>query len=143
MPDTNIPSASIKSHVVDMFYAALPTLPHAGAADSEPQADEGLAIDPELGAGIDGPLSRLYHGREEIEVTMRQPNGGRRTYQVRSLRHDYRGEEGPDRPASFVAGVLRVAQFGAVTRMTVTIPPRPRMSACPTAPRTRRHEPAR
>jgi len=113
MLDTDNPTASTRSHVVDMFHAALPTLPRgsaAGTADSEPQADEGLAIDPELGARIAGLLSRLYHGGEEIAVAMRQPKGGCRTYRVRSLRHDYRGKEGPDRPASFVASVLRVAQ---------------------------------
>jgi hypothetical protein len=125
MTDTDFPTVSSRPLVTDMFYAALPTLPcgsgATGTADSELQADEGLAIDPELGSRIATLLSRLYHGGEGIEITQRQRNGGRRTYQVRCLRHEYRGEEGPHRPASFVESVLRVAQFGAATRMTVTL----------------------
>ena len=55
-----------------------------------------------------------YHGGEEMTVTMKQPNGGERTYQVRTYRirrlhHGYRGEEDPHRPAAFMASVLCVA----------------------------------
>ncbi len=54
-------------------------------------------------------------------MTKKQPNGGKRTNRIRSLRHEMRGEEGPHRPATFMVSVLRVAQFGAATRMTVTL----------------------
>lgn len=121
MANADHPTASSRPHVIDMFHAALPTLPRSGAGHSEPQADADLAIDPKLGSQIASLLSRLYFGREEIPVTKKQPNGGKRTYQVRSLRHDYRGDEGPHRPATFVVSVLRVAGFGATTRMTVTL----------------------
>ena len=127
MPDTGFPTASSRPLVTDMLYAALPTLPcgsgAAGTADSKPQADEGLAIDPELGARIAALLSRLFFGREEIAVTKGQPNGGRRTYLVRCLHHEYRGEERPDRPASSLLSILRVAaqSGGAATRMTVKL----------------------
>src|SRR3712207_3451904 len=115
------PILSSRPHVVDMSYASLATLPRSGAGDPGPWADEGLAIDPELGSRIAGLLSRLYHGGDELPVSKRQRNGGRRVYQVRCLRHEYRGEEGPHRPASFVKSVLNVAQLGAATRMTVTL----------------------
>ncbi len=121
MANADHPTASSRPHVIDMFHAALTTLPRGGAGDSEPQTDADLAIDPELGSRIASLLGRLYHGGEEISVTKKQPKGGKRTYGVRSLRHEYRGEEGPHRPAKFVVSVLRVAQFGAATRMTVTL----------------------
>ncbi len=124
MTASGYPTASSRSLVIDMLYAALPTLPCGGAGDPGPQADEGLAIDPELGSRIASLLSRVYHGGDELQVSKELPNGGRRDYQVRCLLHEYRGEEGPDRPASFVKSVLRVAHFGhsgAATRMTVTL----------------------
>jgi hypothetical protein len=122
MPDTGFPTASSRPLVTDMLYAALPTLPCGGTGDPGPQADEGLAIDPELGSRINSLLGRLFFGHEEKAVVMKQPNGGRRDYQVSSLRHECRGEERPDRPASFVLSVLRVAQFGgSATRMTVRL----------------------
>ena len=46
MIDTDHPTASSRPYVTDMFYAALPTLPHGGAGGPEPQAYEALAIDP-------------------------------------------------------------------------------------------------
>ena len=121
MTDADHPTASSRPHVTDMFHAALPTLPHDGTGNSEPQADADLAIDPKLGSRIGSLLSRLYRGGEELAVTKKQRNGGKRTYRIRSLRHEYRGDEGPDRPATFMVSVLRVAQFGAATRMTVTL----------------------
>ncbi len=121
MANAEQPTASSHPHVIDMFHAALTTLPRSGAGNSEPQADADLAIDPELGSRIASLLSRLYFDRQEISVTKKQPRGGKRTYQVRSLRHEYRGDEGPHRPAKFVVSVLRIAQFGAATRMTVTL----------------------
>ena len=77
----------------------------------------------ELGSRIATLLSRLFFGREEIAVTTKQrSNGARRVYQVRSLHHQYRGEEGLHRPASFVESVLRIAQSGgAATLMTVRL----------------------
>jgi hypothetical protein len=114
MTDTDHPTTSSRPHVIDMFHAALTTLPHGGAGSSEPQADADLAIDPKLGSRIASLLGRLYHGGEELAVTKKQPNGGRRTYQIRTYRirrlhHGYRGDEGPHRPAAFMASVLRVA----------------------------------
>ena len=79
MTDADHPTASSRPHVIDMFYAALTTLPHGGAGGPEPQADEALAIDPKLGSRIGKLLSRLYHGGEELAVTKKQPNGGKRT----------------------------------------------------------------
>ena len=84
MTDTDHPTASSRPHVTDMFHAALTTLPHGGAGNSEPQADADLAIDPKLGSRIGSLLSRLYRGGEELAVTMKQPNGGERTYQIRT-----------------------------------------------------------
>ena len=121
MADADHPTASSRPHVVDMFHAAVPTLPRSGANNSEPQADADLAIDPALGSRIASLLSRLYFDRQEIVITQKQPNGGKRTYGVRCLRHEYHGDEGLHRPAKFVASVLRVAGFGAATRMTVTL----------------------
>jgi hypothetical protein len=121
MTNADQPTASSRPHVTDMFHAGLATLPRDGAGNSEPQAAEALAINPELGSRIASLLSRLYHNGEEVTATKKQPNGGKRTYQVRCLRHEYRGEEGPHRPASFFACILRVAGFGAATRMTVTL----------------------
>ena len=114
MTDADHPTASSRPHVTDMFYAALTTPPRGGAGGPEPQADEALAIDPKLGSRIGKLLSHLYHGGEELAVTKKQPNGGRRTYQIRTYRirrlhHGYRGEEGPHRPAAFMASVLCVA----------------------------------
>ena len=114
MTDTDHPTASSRPHVIDMFHAALTTLPHGGAGSSEPQADADLAIDPKLGSRIGNLLSRLYHDGEELAVTKKQTNGGRRTYQIRTYRirrqhHGYRGEEDPHRPAAFMASVLCVA----------------------------------
>jgi hypothetical protein len=65
-------------------------------------------------ARIASLLGRLYHDGEELAVTKKQTNGGERTYQIRTyrirrLRHGYRGEEGPHRPAAFFVSVLRVA----------------------------------
>ncbi len=59
-------------------------------------------------------LGRIYHYGEELAVTKKQPNGGERTYRLctyrsRRLHHGYRGEEGPHRPAAFMASVLCVA----------------------------------
>jgi hypothetical protein len=65
MLDTGFPTASSRPLVTDMLYAALPTLPCGGTGDPGPRADEGLAIDPELGARIASLLSRLFFGREE------------------------------------------------------------------------------
>jgi hypothetical protein len=65
MTDIDHPTASSRPHVIDMFHAALPTLPRGGAGNSEPQADADLAIDPKLGSRIGNLLSRLYHGGEE------------------------------------------------------------------------------
>lgn len=121
MADADHPTASSRPHVIDMFHAALPTMPCGGAGNSEPQADADLAIDPELGSRIASLLSRLYHNGEEVTVTKKQPNGGKRTYQVRCLRHEYRGDADLHRPATFMVSVLRVAGFGAATRMTVTL----------------------
>ena len=114
MANSDHPTASSRPHVIDMFHAALPTLPHGGAGNSEPQADADLAIDPKLGSRIASLLGRLYHGGEELAVTKKQPNGGERTYQIctyriRRLHHGYRGEEGLRRPAAFMASVLCVA----------------------------------
>ncbi len=58
MTDADHPTASSRPHVVDMFHAALPTLPRGGAGNSEPQADADLAIDPTLGSRIASLLSR-------------------------------------------------------------------------------------
>src|SRR5919199_686862 len=118
MPDTNYPTASSRPHVTDMYYAALPTLPYGSPGA---QADEALTIDPELGARIASLLSRLYHNREDVTVTKKQPGGGKRSYQVHCKSQDFHGEEGPDRPATFMVSVLHIAQFGAATRMTVTL----------------------
>jgi hypothetical protein len=79
MTDTDHPTASSRPHVVVMFRTALPTLPRGGAGGPEPQADEALAIDPELGSRIASLLGRLYHDGEELTVTKKQPNGGKRT----------------------------------------------------------------
>jgi len=113
MTDADHPTASSRPHVIHIIYAALTTLPHGGAGGPEPQADKALAIDPKLGSRIASLLSRLYHGGEELTVTMKQPNGGERTYQVRAYRirrlhHGYRGEEGAHRPAAFMTSVLCV-----------------------------------
>ena len=121
MTDAGHPTASSRPHVIDMFHVALPTLQRDGAGNPEPQADADLAIDPKLGSRIGSLLSRLYRGGEELAVTKKQRNGGKRTYQIRSLRYEIRGEGGPGRPAAFMVSVLRVAQFGAATRMTVTL----------------------
>ena len=114
MTDADHPTASSRPHVIDMFYAALPTLPHGGAGGPEPQADEALAINTKLGSRIASLLGRLYHDGEELAVTKKQTNGGERTYQIctyriRRLHHGYRGEEGPHRPAAFMASVLCIA----------------------------------
>jgi hypothetical protein len=114
MTDADHPTASSRPHVTDMFHTALATLPHGGAGNSEPQADADLTIDPKLGSRIGSLLSRLYRGGEELAVTKKPPNGGERTYQIRAsrsrrLHHGYRGEEGPHRPAAFMASVLCVA----------------------------------
>ena len=114
MTDADHPTASSRSHVIDMFHAALTTLPHGGAGGPEPQADEALAIDPKLGSRIASLLRRLYHDREELAVTKKQTNGGERTYQIRPYRirrlhHGYRGEGDLHRPAAFMASVLCVA----------------------------------
>ena len=69
MTDGDHPTASSRSHVIDMFHAALTTLPRGGARNSEPQADADLANDPALGSRIAGLLSRLYFDREEVPVT--------------------------------------------------------------------------
>ena len=118
MIDTDHPPASSRPHVDDMFYAALTTVPHGGAGGPEPQADEALAIDPKLGSRIASLLGRLYHDGEELAITKKQPNGGERTYQIRTYRtrrlhHGYRGEEGPHRPAAFMASVLCVTLPGS------------------------------
>ena len=114
MTDADHPTASSRPHVIDMFHAALTTLPHGGAGSSEPQADADLAIDPKLGSRIGKLLSHLYHGGEELAFTKKQVNGGKRTYQIRTYRirrlhHGYRGEEDPHRPAAFMASGLHVA----------------------------------
>ena len=95
MTDADHPTASSRPHVVDMFHAALTTLPHGGAGNSEPQADADLAIDPKLGSRTGKLLSRLHHGGEEVAVTKKQVNGGKRIYRTCSLRHEIRGGEGP------------------------------------------------
>ena len=115
MTDADHPTASSRPHAIHIIYAALTTLPNGGP---EPQADKALAIDPELGSRIASLPSRLYHGGEELTVTMKQPNGGERTYQVRAYRirrlhHGYRGEEGAHRPAAFMASVLCVTLPGS------------------------------
>ncbi len=68
MTDADHPTASSRPHVLDMFHAALPTLPRGGAGNSEPQGDADLAIDPKLGSRIGNLLNRLYHGGEELLV---------------------------------------------------------------------------
>lgn len=77
MANSDHPTISTRPHVIDMFHAALTTLPRGGAGNSEPQADADLAIDPALGSRIAFLLSRLYHGDEELPVTKEQPNGAR------------------------------------------------------------------
>ena len=52
MTDTDHPTASTRPHVIDMFHAALTTLPRGGPGGPEPSAGEALAIDPELGSPI-------------------------------------------------------------------------------------------
>ena len=48
MTDADHPTASSRPHVLDIFHAALPTLPHGDAENSEPQADADLASEPKL-----------------------------------------------------------------------------------------------
>ena len=84
MTDTDHPTASSRPHVIDMFRAALSTLPHGGAGSPEPRADADLAIDPKLGSRIARLLGRLYRGGEELALTKKQPNGGERTYRIRT-----------------------------------------------------------
>jgi hypothetical protein len=67
-----------------------------------------------LGSRTGNLLSRLYHDGEELAVTKKQPNGGKRTYQIRACRlrrlhHGYRAEGGLHRLAAFMASVRRVA----------------------------------